>query len=115
MEKMTINGRVYPAKELDFNFVCELGNQGINIDEIDSKIFPAIRTYVAWCMGTTVEVAGEEINQHIINGGNLDELSNAFANAGETSGFFRAINKTTTESNSAKAKKTAKKTEEASE
>lgn len=115
MEKLTINNRVYPAKELDFNFLCELGNENIDISELESKIMPAIRVYVAYCMGVDVKVAGSEINDHIINGGTINEIADVFSKMAEESGFFRALNKTATEETTETTKKRAKKTEEVSE
>lgn len=117
MNTMTINGRVYPAKELDFNFLCELGDHGIGMDEMEVKIFPVLRAYVAWCIGTDVKTAGDEINLHIMNGGSLDTISDAFAKAGEESGFFRNLNKqqTVQTETTTTSKKHTKKTEEASE
>ena len=71
-EMFSLNGRNYKAKEIDFNFVCELGLNGIDITEIQTKIMGAIRVYIAYCMGTDVMTAGDEINLHIINGGTLE-------------------------------------------
>ena len=42
-ENITVNGRVYKAKELDFNFLCNLGDNGIDISDIDKKMLPALR------------------------------------------------------------------------
>jgi hypothetical protein len=109
MGKLTINGRVYPAKELDFNFLCELGNEKIDIAEIDVKLMPAIRVYVAWCMGTDVETAGEEINKYVINGGDIKEIATVFSKMGEESGFFRAIQQNNEETSEENTEETPKK------
>ena len=94
-EMFSLNGRNYKAKEIDFNFVCELGLNGIDITEIQTKIMGAIRVYIAYCMGTDVMTAGDEINLHIINGGTLEDVVNVFSNKAEESDFFLALNKTT--------------------
>ena len=106
-ENITVNGRVYRAKELDFNFLCNLGDNGIDISDIDKKMLPALRVYVAFCMDTSVEEAGDELNRHIIGGGDLGEIGSIFAAKAEDSDFFRALNKTSekaTPKRNAKAK-----------
>ena len=90
---ITINGRVYKARELDFNFLCNLGDNGIDISDIDKKMLSTLRVYVAYCMGTSVEEAGEEINNHVIGGGNLEDIIAVFSTKAEDSDFFRAQNK----------------------
>ena len=92
-EKMTINGKVYKAKDLDFNFLCELGEAGIDIGDISKKLIPTVRVYVAYCMGVDLETAGEEINNHVINGGTFDEITEAFSTKADESDFFRALGK----------------------
>lgn len=93
-ENITVNGRVYKAKELDFNFLCNLGDNGIDIGDIDKKMLPTLRVYVAFCMGTDVKEAGDELSLHIINGGALDDIVAVFGAKAEDSDFFRALNKT---------------------
>lgn len=112
-ERITINGKSYVAAEMDFNFICELGAEGIAIEELSKKILPAIRVYVAYCMGTTTDVAGEEINQHVINGGDFDDIASVFSKKAEESDFFLALNKTTKKENP--KRNTKKKEAEVSE
>ena len=92
-ENITVNGRVYRAKELDFNFLCNLGDNGIDISDIDKKMLPALRVYVAFCMDTSVEEAGDELSRHIIGGGNFEDIISIFGEKAEDSDFFRALNK----------------------
>ena len=93
-ETIVVNGKTYPAKEIDFNFVCELEMNGIEFTEVGTRMLPAVRCYIAHCMGTNVEKAGDIINQHFINGGNFEEIIKVFGEKVETSGFFQALNKT---------------------
>ena len=90
-ETFTINGRTVRAKEFDFNFVCELGAVGIDLNDIGKKIMPVVREYVAYCMGVSSEAAGDEINSHIINGGKLEELVTVINDKVEESAFFRTL------------------------
>lgn len=107
-EMLTINGKSYKAKEFDFNFLCMLGEQGIDITEISKKILPTMRAYVAYCMNVDADIAGVEINKHIIGGGSLDELTEIFNTKAEESDFFRALTERTTK---ASPKRTTKKSE----
>lgn len=105
-EMMTINGKVYKAKEVDFNFMCELGEAGIDIADISKKLIPTVRVYAAYCMNTDLDTAGVEINEHLISGGAFDDITNIFTEKIEDSDFFRALTKTA-ETNT--PKKTSKK------
>lgn len=86
-----INGNVYPVREMDFNFICFLGDEGIDMSELGTKKLKAMRAYLAFCGDITPMEAGNEINEHFINGGDITELSEAFETAGEESRFFTAI------------------------
>lgn len=112
MENFKVNGKVYKAKELDFNFLCDLADNGIQIEEIDKKILPTVRTYVAYCMGVDTETAGAEISKHIINGGNMEDIINVFSEKAENSDFFQALNKNEEVEKKTPKKSTAKKKEE---
>lgn len=107
-ERITINGKAYKAKEIDFNFICELGEAGIDISEISKKIIPTVRVYVAYCMGTDLDTAGAEINSHVVNGGTFDEISEVFSEKADESDFFRALGKATEKDS---PKRTTKKRE----
>lgn len=115
MEKFTINGNVIKAKEMDFNFLCDLQENGIGIEEIDRKYLSAVRVYVAFCMGTSVELAGEMFNEHIINGGTMDEVTKAFSEKAESSDFFQALGKNAKEQETTTKKNAKKKDEEVTE
>ena len=107
METFKLNGHVYKAKEVDFNFAAMLGENGIALPEMTKKILPALRVYVAYCMSAPdLELAGNEINMHIINGGNLEDITNVFVEKINESDFFRALsNKTVEEGTETKAGK----------
>jgi hypothetical protein len=97
-ETIVINKRSYKAKELDFNFLCELGENGIDIQDIDKKILPVVRIYVAYCMGVDNEIAGNEISRHIINGGTFDDFTTVFNEKAES--CFCIYNKLQMQTNS---------------
>ena len=92
-----LNGRAIRAAEVDFNYVSMLGENNIGINEIGRKQLPALRVYVAHCTGLDVETAGELINQHIINGGDIVDVMTTFGKKCDESAFFRAISSKTEE------------------
>ena len=119
METFMVNGRNYKAKDIDFNFVCLLGENDIELTDIAKKALPALRLYIAFCLNATPEIAGNEINLHIVNGGSFQELLAVFNEKLEDSDFFRAIGKKmpeeeTTETPKKNSKK-SQKDEEVSE
>jgi hypothetical protein len=74
------------------------------MEEMDAPItygakvsFSMLRAYLALCMNTSKENAGEELEKHIVNGGTMDDLSEAMAEAIENSDFFRKLQETATE------------------
>lgn len=92
---ITINGKTYQEAELTFNAICELETAGINIMDIRKGGLGILRAYLALCMGSigAIDLAGEEIQNHIINGGKIDDLGKAFSKSVEESGFFQALSK----------------------
>ncbi len=115
MEKFTINGRTYQAKEIDFNFVCLLEVEGIELAKMGKSFMNILKVYAAYCMDADSEYAGSEINQHIINGGKLDDLTEIVSAKMDESDFFRAISKNEEETDGPSQKKTTKKGQEESE
>lgn len=111
-ETITINGKVYKARELDFNFLCELADNEIELTEISKKIFSSVRVYVAYCMGVDLSIAGDEINQHIINGGKFDEIIETFNAKAEESDFFQALGNSNSKKETTKRSTKKKETEE---
>lgn len=92
-----INGRKYKPIELDFNAICDMEDNGISLGDVRSKPQSTARAYLALYYNGNTDVAGNEIQQHIIGGGTLDGLFDAFRESVEDSGFFQAINKATAE------------------
>lgn len=96
MAKVTINDNVYTVPELSFNAVCDLAEYGVDImnpKAMKKNAVNAARGIAAWIMDCEVEEAGVEIQNHVIGGGNLDVIFEAFSTAVNESGFFEAMNK----------------------
>ena len=90
---MKINGKEYKIKEIDFNTMCELEDNGISIADMDKKPFSVIRGFLAVIMGTDDIEAGKELSQHIEKGGSIEELASEISELVENSDFFQAMNK----------------------
>ena len=91
--KFTVNGKEYKAKAFDFNMVVDLEEMGVSLAESAKKPMSMVRTYFAICSGLALDVAGKEIEQHIIGGGKLDDVMTAMSKEMEESDFFRALTK----------------------
>lgn len=90
---MIINGKEYKVKEISFNTMCELEDNGVSITDMDKKPFSVIRGFLAVIMGVDNNTAGKELNEHIKNGGSIEELATEISKLVENSGFFQAMNR----------------------
>lgn len=98
MKTFTVNSKKYTAKEIDVTALCvfeECGLELKDIGKINKKIFSFLRAYISFCGDIDADEAGVELNQHIVNGGNLEDVTKAFTEALKNSNFFRALNKGT--------------------
>lgn len=93
MNTFTLNGNTIVAKEFNFNTVCELDNYGVSMQDIGSKPMAFVRAYLAYCMNDSLEMAGQAINDHVVSGGNLDDIFSVINKEMESSGFFRAMDR----------------------
>lgn len=89
MEKFTVNGKAYFAKDLDFEFLVVLDKNGISTDKIAG--LAAVNCFLAYCGNITEEQASKEISAHMIAGGTLDSIVDVYSKCLQESDFFRAI------------------------
>ena len=109
MKTFEINKKKYSAKAFTFNMVCELEEMGISLQDASKKPMRTARAYFAICSGLDDETAGQEMEQHIINGGTFDEIIKIMADEMENSDFFRSLNKTAETENGTDKKKSEEK------
>lgn len=95
MKTFQINNNLYHAKEFDFNFLCDLEDMNLSLDEIDKKPMSLVRVYLAFCGNISKEKAGAEIEAHLEKGGKFTDVVNVMSEMMQNSGFFRALNKET--------------------
>jgi hypothetical protein len=67
---------------------------GISLENMMKKPMSAVRAYFALHLNNDQELAGKEIENHMIAGGTLDSLIEVMNAEMEESDFFRALNKT---------------------
>lgn len=89
MKTFEINGKVYHAKPIDFNAICDLEDLGLDVSDIFNKQMKGARAYLAFCGGMDVESAGLEIQAHVISKKNINDIIEAMQNAVIESDFFR--------------------------
>lgn len=101
MKSFTINGKEYNAKELTYGDIRKMESFGLNlmtdITSIQAKVFSYTSGYLAVCGGFGIDVADNEMNEHIINGGDFTEISEAFVDSLSNSRFFQAMLNSATE------------------
>lgn len=93
MNTFVINNKRYIAKELTFGAVRQFENNGLSLSDISKKPMSLASAYLAFCSGTSIDFADNEIQEHVINGGNLDGVFEAVTGAMNESRFFQALNK----------------------
>jgi hypothetical protein len=106
---LKINGRTYKAAEFDVNFICDMEDNGIQLEDIEKKMFKLVRMYVALSMGVDPITAGKEISEHMKNGGSLEDISAVMSEMMDDSDFFRT--KSTDEETGSQPRTRKKKSE----
>lgn len=107
--RFAVNKVTYIAKPFDFDMVCELEDMGVTFERIDKMPMSLIRAYFAICAGVSKEQAALLIQQHMINGGKLDDITDPMAKEMNDSDFFRALSEKQDEETSTAPSKAKKK------
>lgn len=89
---MIINGKEYRLPKLSFNTMCRLEEMGVSLTELNKMPMATIRAFTALAVGSP-EKAGEELEQHLISGGELTDILDEIKTAVNESGFFQALGK----------------------
>lgn len=98
MKSFTVNGVTYTAKPFTYNVICDLEDMGVSLQDMQNKPMSVVRAYFAVCTGKGAEFAGEQIEAHVIGGGDFTDVLEAMNEEMEKSDFFRAL-QNRTESN----------------
>lgn len=88
MKKIKLNGKEITPKPLTFNTICDLEDRGFDMSDLGNHMLSTIRIFVSLWAKCSAEEAGDMIEGHISNGGDLGELTDAITEAMNESGFF---------------------------
>lgn len=88
-----INNKSYKVPELRFEHMEALESEGYNIVDMFRKkqIFAPVSAFIMIVVECEKEEANYLAEQHVLGGGNLNELYNAFNEALYESSFFRKV------------------------
>lgn len=89
----SVNGKVYQSKEFTFGVIRQFEDYGLQMSEIQNKPMTMVSAYLSVCGKMPLDKADEEINEHIINGGNFDDVMEVISEEMNNSRFFQALNK----------------------
>ena len=107
-----LNGVTYVAKPFDFDMVCELEDMGVTFERIDKMPMSLIRAYFAICANTDKEQAAALIQNHMVKGGKLDDVTAVMSKEMENSDFFRALSTNESKTSTESKRKAKESTEE---
>ena len=88
MKNFTLNGKEIAPKALTFNMICDLEDMGFDVSDMGNHTMSTIRVFVSLWAKCSIEEAGDMIEGHISNGGDLGVLTDAITDAMNESGFF---------------------------
>jgi hypothetical protein len=75
MNTVKINNKIVIIKDIDFSAICELEDLGLDVMKVGNKAFSSLRAAVAFHLGISLTEASQEIENHVKNGGKIDELA----------------------------------------
>lgn len=109
MNNFKVNGKNYTAIPFTFNTICDLEDMGITLQQMKDKAMSTLRAYFALCLDGDKELAGKELQEHIVSGGDMESIAVAMNIEIENSDFFQALNKKAKAENASAQSKTATK------
>lgn len=91
-KNITINGKEYQLKPIDFNAVCQLEELGFSVADLKNRTFNAIRSCFAFHSNLDLEKSGKELEAHLKNGGKQQDFATIIQVVIE-SDFFQNLSK----------------------
>jgi hypothetical protein len=89
MSKFEINGKTYNSAPFTFKNICKLESLGATL--AGEKNMTLLAAYLAICMKSTFDKAADEIEAHVIGGGELKEIGDVIGAEVDASDFFQAL------------------------
>lgn len=107
MSTLKINQKDYVVPQLGFEHMVQMESMGFSVIEMFDKrqVFSLAAAFVGVVVGCEIEDAVHLCQQHIIGGGDVFDIYNAFEKAAKESAFFRKLLKLDEEEKKEKTKK----------
>lgn len=90
MKTIVINGKSITTKPINFEAICELEDMGFEVLSVRRRAFSSIRSAFAYHSGFSLDEASSQIEEHIKNGGRVEDFT-PFLEAITESDFFKAL------------------------
>ena len=93
MATVKINNKTYQVPELTFKHSRMFEQMGLPLTGLNSPgyFFTAVAAFIAVCVNCPVEQAEYLAEQHVMGGGDLQDIYTAYVNAICDSGFFKKL------------------------
>ena len=112
MSTVKINNKTYTVPELNFEHSVIMEQMGLPLDGMigPSHLFTAVQAFTSIVAGCTPERAARLVEQHILGGGNIEDIYKAYVTAITESAFFRKLLHLDEQEEEMKPKKSSAKT-----
>lgn len=113
MAAVKINNKTYQVPELTFRHSRMFEQMGLPLTGLNSPgyFFTAVAAFIAVCVNCSVEQAEYLADQHVMGGGDLQDIYTAYVNAIGDSGFFKKLLQESEETSKTTKKSAQQKTE----
>ena len=91
-KSIIINGTEYDIPKFTFSAICSLERKGLDFQNIEKESFNFINILVSFVTGVSTQKAADIIDEHIKNGGSLDDFT-PLIEALVNSDFFQSLSK----------------------
>lgn len=89
--KLELNAKTYEIEGFTFGTLCALEERKISIADLNHKPMSFLRDFISIQTGLNRTDTEKEINDHIANGGSIEDLMNTITQCLEESGFFQKL------------------------
>lgn len=112
MATVKINNKTYTVPELNFQHSVIMEQMGLPLDGMigPSHLFTAVQAFTSIVAECPPEKAAHLVEQHILGGGNIEDIYKAYATAITESAFFRKLLHLDEQEEEMKPKKSSAKT-----
>lgn len=112
MATVKINNKTYTVPELNFQHSVIMEQMGLPLDGMigPSHLFTAVQAFTSIVAECSPKKAAHLVEQHILGGGNIEDIYKAYATAITESAFFRKLLHLDEQEDEVRQKKSSAKT-----